>query len=372
MKKIRVGVLFGGRSAEHEVSLQSARNVIAALDPEKYDVSLIGIDKTGRWHLNEGSSCLLDGEDPLRVRLQAGRTEVTPLPWDDSTQLRSLNQGEPRVQVDVVFPVLHGPMGEDGTVQGLLRLAGIPFVGSGVCGSAVAMDKDLSKRLLREAGLNVARARVLRSDRELDVPGIVNELGLPLFVKPANLGSSVGVHKVRSEEELQAAVIDAFRYDRKILVEEFIPGRELECSVLEDRQPGAPPLVSLPGEIVLQDDFYSYRAKYVDENGAILAMPAELDSKTTQALQETARKAFLALQCEGMARVDFFLTSAGKIYVNEINTIPGFTRISMYPKLWEISGIPVSELVDRLIQLALIRGDAEKRLETSLDLTKLE
>lgn len=372
MKKVRVGVLFGGRSAEHEVSLQSARNVIAALDPEKYDLVLIGIDKSGHWHLNEASTFLLDGEDPLRVRLQAGKREVLPLPWNDSTQLRPLEGGQPSVPIDVVFPVLHGPMGEDGTVQGLLRLAGIPFVGAGVCGSAVAMDKDVAKRLLREAEVNVARAHVIRRGQTPDLEAIADELGLPLFVKPANLGSSVGVHKIEESDKLEAAVKDAFRYDRKILIEEFIPGRELECSVLEDLEPGSPPLVSLPGEIVLHDEFYSYRAKYVDENGAVLVMPAELDVATTQALQEVARKAFLALQCEGMARVDCFLTRQGRIYVNEINTIPGFTRISMYPKLWEISGIPVRELVDRLIQLALARGAAEKELETSFDLTRLE
>ncbi len=372
MKRIRVGVLFGGRSAEHEVSLQSARNVIAALDPEKYEPVLIGIDKSGHWHLHESSTFLLDIEDPIRIRLLDGQPEVLALPWESKAQLQPLQPDLPPVQVDVIFPVLHGPMGEDGTVQGLLRLAGIPFVGAGVCGSAVSMDKDVSKRLLRDAKIDVARWIILRRGQTPDSGKALRELGNPVFVKPANMGSSVGVHRVGSPKQVAMAVQDAFRYDRKVLIEEFISGRELECSVLGSLDPSAPPLASLPGEIVPQHDFYSYTAKYVDENGALLHVPAELDSDTTSRLQDVARRAFLALECEGMARVDFFLTPEGRLYVNEINTIPGFTRISMYPKLWEISGLPPRQLVDHLLQLALTRGRAENRLETTFDPKSLE
>ena len=372
MKRIRVGVLFGGRSAEHEVSLQSARNVIAALDPEKYEPILIGIDKSGHWHLNESSTFLLDSEDPIRIRLPAGQREVLALPWESEAQLLPLQPDLPPIRVDVVFPVLHGPMGEDGTVQGLLRLAGIPFVGAGVCGSAVSMDKDVAKRLLRDAQIDVARWITARHGQMLDPEEVLEELGSPLFIKPANLGSSVGVHRAESPQQVALALEDAFRYDRKVLLEEFISGRELECSVLGNLVASDPPLASLPGEVESRHEFYSYAAKYLDEDGARLHIPAELDSQTTSRVQDVARRAFLALECEGMARVDFFLTPEGRLYVNEINTLPGFTRISMYPKLWEISGLPPRQLVDHLLQLALARGQAENRLQTSFDPNSLE
>jgi len=266
--------------------------------------------------------------------------------------------------VDVVFPVLHGPFGEDGTVQGLLKLAQVPFVGAGVLGSAIGMDKDVMKRLLRDAKIPVAKFLVFdrASAYEIDFSRIKRVLGLPLFVKPANLGSSVGISKVSNRKQFARAVKEAFRYDNKILLEEFIRGREIECSVLGNEHP----LASLPGEIITRHDFYSYDAKYIDEKGAQLMIPAKLPPRVVKKIQKMAIASFKVLCCEGMARVDFFLSPAGKIIVNEINTIPGFTKISMYPKLWEASGVSYRNLIDRLIRLAIGRFHQEKNLRTSV------
>ncbi len=365
-KKIRVGILFGGRSAEHEVSLQSARNVLEALDKEKYDPVLIGIGKDGSWQLSD-SSRLQQSGDPRLAKLNPpsidGKTSVALLPWKSDRQWLALDDRRPLSSLDVVFPVLHGPLGEDGTIQGLLRLAGLPFVGAGVLGSAVGMDKDVMKRLLRDAEIPSGRFRVLRraEAKRATAHELAEELGLPIFVKPANMGSSVGVHKVECLDDLLPAVRDALRFDHKVLVEEFIEGREIECSVLGNEDP----IASLPGEIIPQHDFYSYDAKYVDENGALLKVPAQLPQETIARIQRLAVKAFLVLGCEGMARVDVFLRPDGEVLVNEINTIPGFTHISMYPKLWEASGIPPSKLIDRLIRLALQRFQRDQQLETS-------
>jgi D-alanine-D-alanine ligase len=268
--------------------------------------------------------------------------------------------------VDVVFPILHGTFGEDGTVQGLLKLAGIPFVGAGVLGSAVGMDKDVMKRLLRDAGIPIADFIVyIRSQhKKIDFAAVKSRLGMPVFVKPANLGSSVGVSKADGETDFGIAVGDAFKYDNKIIIEETIAGREIECSVLGNDEP----IASLPGEVIAERGFYSYEAKYIDDTGAELRIPVDLPENTVKQIQTTAVKAYQALCCEGMARVDLFLKDDNEIVINEINTIPGFTNISMYPKLWEVSGIPYSELIDRLIQLAIDRFESEKRLETSFDL----
>ena len=266
-------------------------------------------------------------------------------------------------RIDVVFPVLHGAFGEDGTVQGLLKLADLPFVGAGVLGSAVGMDKDVAKRLLRDAGIAIARFLVFQvwQREEIHYADIVSQLGLPLFIKPANAGSSVGVAKVTDEGQFAAAIDDAFRFDRKILIEEAIVGREVECAVLGNDRPEA----SAIGEIIPAHDFYSYAAKYIDENGAVLAIPAQLSEEAVRKVQKTAILAYQTLCCEGMARVDFFLKSDNTVVVNEINTIPGFTAISMYPKLWEISGLSYPALIDRLIRLALERHEAEHRLSTN-------
>lgn len=359
MKKIRVGILFGGQSAEHEVSLQSAKNIIASLDREKYEPVLLGIDKTGRWHLQDESSYLLNAENPKLIALNKNSDTVSLTPWKSDVNIHS-KQGSQGI--DVIFPVLHGPLGEDGTVQGLLKLVHLPFVGAGVLGSAVGMDKDVMKRLLHAAGIPVGKFVVIKDTerQKLTFVAMQKELGLPFFVKPANLGSSVGVSKVHSEKEFAAAVSDAFSYDTKILIEEFIEGREIECAVLGNDSPEA----SVAGEIVPTHEFYSYDAKYIDENGAKLIIPVVLPGDTLKKVQELAVNAFTVLCCEGMARVDFFLTKEGKLYVNEINTIPGFTKISMYPKLWEASGVGYTDLIDRLIQLAIERFEKEQRLKT--------
>jgi D-alanine-D-alanine ligase len=363
-RKIRVGVLFGGRSAEHEVSLKSAKNIIDAIDKNRYEVILIGIDRDGRWRLGDGAKMLDAGSAETGIpEPSSDDPDVALVPGRQADQFISLAGAESPEAIDVVFPVLHGPFGEDGTVQGLLKLANIPFVGAGVLGSAVGMDKDVMKRLLRDAGIPVGRFLSFQkyAPSAPDFDAVVGELGLPLFIKPANLGSSVGIHKATDTESFRRAVEDAFSYDTKILVEEFIEGREIECSVIGNDQP----IASVPGEILPRHEFYSYEAKYLDEHGAGLEIPAKLDPETATRLRELAIQTFNTLCCEGMARVDFFLKKNGDILVNEINTIPGFTRISMYPKLWEASGISYGELIDRLIQLAIERHERERRLRTT-------
>lgn len=363
-KKIRVAILFGGKSAEHEVSLQSAKNVYEAIDKDKYDIVLVGIDKRGRWLLNSiDTNVLLNSANPQLLKLSKGGMEIAVVQGAGNKSLVSLAAKAPIGPVDVVFPVLHGPFGEDGTVQGLLKLADVPFVGAGVLGSAIGTDKDVQKRLLRDAGIPVGKfAAFGREDLTgVSYEDLVKQFGVPFFVKPANLGSSVGINKVKNKKQFQEATKEAFSYDRKILVEEYIKGRELECSVLGNESL----IASLPGEVLPQHEFYSYEAKYIDENGAILKIPAELPAAVAKSVQEIAVKTFKVLCCEGMARVDFFLGKDGKIFVNEINTIPGFTAISMYPKLWEASGMPYGELVDRLIELAIGRFKKEKKLRTT-------
>lgn len=364
-RKIRVGVLFGGQSAEHEVSLQSAKNVIEALDKEKYEPVLIGIDKEGGWHAQRDvGHFLLHTNDPKAIHLNVDSDKLAMIPKEPARQFVSLSQQPPLEPLDVVFPVLHGPFGEDGTVQGLLKLMGVPFVGAGVLGSAVGMDKDVMKRLLQQAGIPTARFITVNLSEKttFDFQAIVEKLGAPVFIKPANLGSSVGIAKVHTAEEFAPAIETAFQFDRKILIEEAIRGREVECSVLGNEHP----MASVPGEVVTDRSkhaFYSYEAKYLDEHGALLNIPATLTKAVTERVQELAIQTFQTLCCEGMARVDFFVTDDEQVLVNELNSIPGFTKISMYPKLWAASGIGYTELIDRLIQLAIERYDQEKRLK---------
>lgn len=362
-KKIRVGVLFGGRSAEHEISLLSAQNIIAAMDKSKYEIVLVGIDKNGEWHLRDADQVLLHADDPKLISLRNVNKSVAVIPREDGRQLVSLSSEnfDPQT-LDVIFPVLHGTYGEDGTVQGLLKLADIPFVGSGVLGSAVGMDKDVMKRLLRDAQIPIAKFLTLhiRDKQKICFEEVVEEVGLPFFVKPANAGSSVGVSKVKEEASFEKAINEAFLYDRKILIEEFISGRELECSVIGNEDP----IASLPGEVITQEEFYSYEAKYID-NRTFFQIPAELSDKEIRDVQAISIKSYKVLCCEGMARVDLFLNAEGKTIVNEINTIPGFTNTSMYPKLWEKSGMPYTEMVDLLIALAFERYNNEKQLKTT-------
>ena len=358
-KKTRVAILCGGKSAEHEISLQSAKNIFEAIDRKKYEVLLIGISKKGQWTLIETSR---KGWPKSIPSIKANKS-LALAPGRKMGPLVGLSGREAVGRVDAVFPVLHGPFGEDGTVQGLLKLANVPFVGAGVLGSAAGMDKDVMKRLLRDAGIGIAKFFVFdrTAPREIVFDEIERQLGLPFFIKPANLGSSVGIHKVKDKQQFEQALRDAFQYDSKILIEEYIQGREIECSVLGNDHP----IASLPGEIIPQHEFYSYEAKYLDEKGAILEIPAELPAEVTKEIQDIAIQSFKTLCCEGMARVDFFLRDNREVIVNEINTIPGFTKISMYPKLWEASGISYAELIDRLIQLALERFEREQKLKTS-------
>ncbi len=353
-------ILFGGKSAEHEVSLRSAKNIVEAMDKKKYNPVLIGIDKGGKWIWGGKSRALLGAKAIERSREDIVSERVALVPESEGKVSR-LSHPETQESIDVVFPVLHGPFGEDGTVQGLLKLANIPFVGAGVLGSAVGMDKDVMKRLLRDAGIPIANFLVFRDSEKTDYAYMVKKLGLPFFLKPANLGSSVGVHKVHNEKEFQQALKDAFRYDTKIIIEEHISGREIECSVLGNEHPVA----SVPGEVVVKHEFYSYEAKYIDENGAALEIPAKLPGKITERVKKLAVETFKVLGCEGMGRVDFFVKKNGAVLVNEINTIPGFTSISMYPQLWKAGGVSYSELIDRLIMLAMERFEKEQKLRTS-------
>ncbi len=364
MRKIRVGLIFGGKSAEHEVSLQSARNIVNALDKQRFDVSLIGIDKQGQWHASDLDGFLLNADDPARIALHRSGRGIALVPGSDAQPLRPLAPAQALDQIDVVFPIVHGTLGEDGSLQGLLRMANLPFVGSGVLGSAVAMDKDVAKRLLRDAGLEIAPFTCFThaTAGRADFAALVERFGLPLFVKPANQGSSVGVSKVHDAAEFAAALQLALSYDHKALVEAAIAGREIECAVLGNEQPQA----SICGEVVVHDAFYSYDTKYISEDGAEVVVPAAIDAQTQQRIQDVALRAYRALECAGLARVDVFLTADERIIVNEINTLPGFTRISMYPKLWEASGLSYRELITRLIELALERHAGDGALRSAV------
>ena len=368
MKKLCVAVLYGGRSGEHEVSLQSAASVINNLDRDRFEIVPVAIDKQGRWRLNDIS--LLEGRKSLPVFKDAPKVILPPNVADteSGSALIGLGEGGEAKPIDVVFPVVHGPLCEDGTIQGLLELADVPYVGCGVLASAVAMDKEMAKRVARDAGIPIVPYLALKheqwkKEKDRAAEKIQRELGYPVFVKPANLGSSVGVHKVADTGGLNAALEDAFRYDVKVLAEVAIDAREIELAVLENSDPGAEPLVSVPGEINPTHEFYSYAAKYLDENGAELIIPANLGAEQTRQAQEIAGSAFSAIECEGMARVDLLLDrSVGKFYFNELNTIPGFTSISMYPKLWEASGISYQELLSRLVDLAVSRHRRKRTL----------
>jgi D-alanine-D-alanine ligase len=363
-QRLRVGVIFGGRSGEHEVSLASAASVIRALDPEKYEAVPIGISKEGRWRVGTGAQKMLPEV------LQSGERVVLP-PDPTSAALVPLvpSQEGARVTVDVVFPVLHGTFGEDGTVQGLLELAGLPYVGAGVLASSVGMDKDVQKRLFVEAGLPIVPFLAVRrseweGDRVKLIRRIRGKLRFPVFVKPATLGSSVGMTRVKSARELPAALDLAAQYAQKILVERAVTAREIEVSVLGNDEPRA----SVPGEILPHREFYDYTAKYL-EGGTRLVIPAKLSQKQVATFQNFALRAFQAIDGEGMARCDFFLEKkTGKIFVNELNTIPGFTSISMYPKMWEASGLAYPKLIDRLIELAFERHREKARTKYSIDL----
>ena len=366
-KKLRVAILCGGRSGEHEVSLRSARSIVDAIDRNRFEPTIIGIDKEGGWHLLESETFRALTDISLPTLDQRGEPiTLTPVPGGERWVTRGSAAG--LEEIDVVFPVLHGTFGEDGCVQGLFELAEIPYVGAGVLGSAVGMDKDIQKRLLRGAGIPIVpfvttSRHALERDRAGEIARI-RELGLPLFVKPANLGSSVGVSKVSQWSDLEPAIRLAGEFDTKIIVERGIDARELECAVLGNDEPRA----SIVGEICANADFYSYAAKYVDEDGATLLIPAPLSPEESDRIRALALRVFAELDCAGMARVDCFLErDSGALYVNEINTLPGFTSISMYPKLWQATGLSYPDLITRLIELAVERGHERRSLRRSFD-----
>ena len=341
-QRLRVALIAGGRSSEHEISLASARSVLEALDPDRYEVTSVAIGRDGRWEL--------EAAEPSNRLLQGAPAETLPV-------VSAASPGAALAAVDVALPILHGPFGEDGTVQGLLELAGVPYVGAGVAASALCMDKDLFKAELRDRGFPVARNVTLRLGDELE-----NPFGYPVFVKPARLGSSVGISKAHDEAELEAAVALARRHDEKVLVEEFVAGTEVECGVLGNLGGPEPPLASVVGEIVPHGEWYDYAAKY-DEGGSDIVIPARVADDVASRVQALAVDSFVATECEGMARVDFFVREDGEVVVNELNTIPGFTPTSVYASLFAASGIPYGELLDRLIQLALDRHERRAQLE---------
>ncbi|HRQ41074.1 MAG TPA: D-alanine--D-alanine ligase family protein [Chloroflexota bacterium] len=373
-RKIRVGVIFGGRSGEHEVSLQSAQSVMQALDPAKYVVVPIGIDKHGRWltgdplaaltegHASQPATLLPDPQSAALMQVEESERQITGLTANPK-QLRAV------AELDVIFPVLHGPYGEDGTVQGLLELADLPYVGAGVVGSAVGMDKAIFKQVMAANGLPVLPWRLVlasqwRAQPETVLAAIEAELPYPVFSKPANLGSSVGICKCHNRAELRAGLDEATRYDRRVVVEQGINGRELEVAILGNDDP----IASVVGEIRPRRDFYDYVAKYISDDSELI-IPAPLTPEMAAQVRELAIQAYRAIDCAGLGRVDLLLDKDyGKLYLNEINTIPGFTRISMYPKLWEASGLSYSDLLDKLIELAMERHEEKEQLKKSFEI----
>jgi len=359
-QKIKVGVVFGGRSPEHNISLLSASNVIENVDKDKFEVVLIAIDKEGLWHYNEGE---LNLKNP-------GNAQLVSLPEYENVIYLSQNTGDHSIidkatgkvitKIDVLYPVLHGAFGEDGSIQGLAKVAGLPCVGCGILGSSAGMDKDVTKRLLRDSGIGIADFVTLRKgyNDHLTYDEIKKSIGGEMFIKPANLGSSVGVSFVDNEEDFKKAVKEGFEYDPKVIVEEKIEGREIECAVLGNEKPQA----SVIGEILPKTEWYTFENKYVDDDGAGLEIPARLTEEETDRARKIAIDSYINLECCGLTRVDMFLKQDGEIIVNEVNTLPGFTQISMYPKLWGHSGIEYQDLITRLINLAIEKFEAEKRL----------
>ena len=365
--KIRIGVLYGGRSGEHDVSLCSAASVFSALDRSKYKVTVIGIDRDGRWYVQEKPEIISDKDFGRKMALKkSGLWLVNHFEQKNRLHFYDIKNKNKEVVVDVVFPVIHGTFCEDGTLQGLLELAMVPYVGADVIGSAVGMDKDVAKRLLKDAGIPVVPSiTVNKQNWKKNSRSITKEalagLGLPLFVKPVCAGSSVGVKKVKKKESLTAAMNFAFQFDTRVMIEKAVDCREIECAVLGNEKPAG----SVLGEIIPNHEFYSYEAKYIDPNGAALKIPAEVSKSLSDKIRKFAVEGYMALGCSSMARVDFFLDrKTSKFYLNEINTLPGFTSISMYPKLWEATGLKYSSLLDKLIALALDRHKKKLEIKT--------
>lgn len=350
-EKINVAILFGGRSPEHNISLLSARNVIDQIDRELFNPVLIGIDKKGNWHLNEGSLKLLHPEDPNRIEMGDRSIPVLISQNTDEHTVIARETNKIMSRIDVIFPVLHGTYGEDGSVQGFAKLANLPCVGCSILGSAIGMDKDITKRLLRDSGIKVADFITVRKNLNDNITydQVTKKLGNELFIKPANLGSSVGVSFARNKNEFEEGLRNGLLFDPKVIIEEKITGRELECAVLGNNFPKA----STVGEVLTHGGWYSFDNKYVDDQGSQTVIPAEIDEETLERCRSLAVQTYQMLECEGMARVDMFLKEDGELLINEINTIPGFTNISMYPQLWKASGISYKELITKLIHLAV-------------------
>jgi D-alanine-D-alanine ligase len=348
-KKLKVALLFGGKSVEYEAALISVRNIAMTIDKSKYDVIYVVINKEGKWVLTDSSLSVKDNSTPISLVPRSG--------------IKTANQGDANSTiVDVVFPVLHGPYGEDGTIQGVLKSACIPFVGCSVLASAVSFDKDFTKRLLRDAGIITAKYLACKITDKISFSKVKKELGLPLFVKPANSGSFVGINKATNEKEFKQAIENAFMYDSKIIIEEYINGgREIECGVLGNENSKA----SAVGEIVTKESCCSNKEKYIDEHGATLDIPAQLSKTLEKKIKDIAVKTYQVLGCEGLSRIDFLVNKSGQVYVNEVNTMPGFTSISMYPRLWKERGISYTDLIDKLIDLSIERFEKEQKLQES-------
>ncbi len=358
MKK-KIAIIFGGKSAEHEVSINSARNICNALDKTNFDLIYLGISKQGTWY--QFTSDAIFNTKALNDSDLAGEDVVTLVSHQSKPVIYSFKSQERR-SLDCAFPIIHGTMGEDGTLQGFFRMINLPFVGCGVLSSAVGMDKEFMKRVMTDSGIQNSKYVLLKHTETVSYNEIVKKIGTPFFIKPANAGSSVGVHKVKSEGDFISQLQDSFLYDHKVIAEEFIEGREIECAVMGLNQN---PKASLPGELIVKHEFYSYEAKYVAADGAEIVIPAKLEEKQIKEIQILAKKAFQVLGCDGLTRVDFFIKKNGQIYVNEINTLPGFTKISMYPKMWEASGLNYTNLITELVHLAF----QKQRLDNQIKMT---
>ena len=350
MKKINLGIFFGGKSAEHEISLISAKNIIDIIDKNKYNIFPIGINKNNEFSFYGGDHYILDSHDAKKVHLSKSGKPIT-FSLRNNREFIGVLDKKLKIKLDVAFPVLHGSFGEDGTIQGIFEVAGLPYVGADVLGSVIGMNKDIAKKILEGSGIKMAKFLVFDAANKdkINFSDIASKLKCPFFIKPTNSGSSVGVYKIKSKNDFDKRIKNIFKLSSKIMCEEAVVGKEIECSVLGNEKP----IASLPGEVISHHEFYSYEAKYLDENGAQLIIPADLSNGLIKKIQETSINVFKLLRCKGMARVDGFVNKNNDYIFNEINTIPGFTSISMYPKLWEASGLDPAKLIDRLIQLAL-------------------
>jgi D-alanine-D-alanine ligase len=357
MKKT-IALIFGGKSSEHEVSLRSAKNIANALDKSKFDFLLVGISKEGSWYRFKGPE-VFDKTVRITDKALPENSDPVALISEDGKPVFFSLKTQTKFNADCAFPVLHGTFGEDGTIQGLFKMMNLPFVGCGVWSSAAGMDKEVMKRLLFYASINNAKYELLTPQNKMSYEDLTKKLGSPFFIKPANAGSSVGVHKIKSKEDFDKGLKDAFIYDTKVLAEEFVQGREIECSVMGHNHS---PTASLPGEVIAHHEFYSYEAKYQDENGASIVIPAQLTPAEVDKIQKLAVQTYQVMGCDGLTRVDFFLKKNGDLYVNEINTLPGFTKISMYPKMWEATGLGYTELLTKLVGFAFEKHAEEEKL----------